>query len=414
MARVLEYKILVTLFVLLNLAFLISARPLNILNTVACPDDNSNVFNHFSLGSILDAGPSPGIGHGVEDKAIVGGIKAGPSPGIGHGYALGGIKDGPSPGIGHKFVNAPTLGELKKSGPSPGAGHVTNVISLVNLRVALHAINARRLPLALLVYTLVRPPELKTRFSAPTREQVASSDCAIISLFASRKEGQSFSTSLEEELSSVLSRVTEEKEHTQSSGSRGEYMSQEFLDHLKDHGIIAHRTPLYTPQHNGVSERRNRTLLYMVRSMMSQTTIPKSFWDYALETATRILNMVPTKKVENTPYEVWHGQAPKLSYLKVWGCEALVKRDTLTKLDKLEPRSIKSTLLDPESDKWLSAMNVEMQFLKDNEVWDLVNLPPNSKTIGSKWLFKKKTDMDGAVHTYKARLMVKGYTQTQD
>ncbi|GJV15256.1 zinc finger, CCHC-type containing protein [Tanacetum coccineum] len=73
-----------------------------------------------------------------------------------------------------------------------------------------------------------------------------------------------------------------------------EYMSQEFLDHLKDHGIIAHRTPPYTPQHNGVLERRNRTLLDMVQSMMSQTTLPKSFWDYALETAARILNMVPT------------------------------------------------------------------------------------------------------------------------
>nr|GEU99712.1 zinc finger, CCHC-type [Tanacetum cinerariifolium] len=97
----------------------------------------------------------------------------------------------------------------------------------------------------------------------------------------------------------------------------GEYMSQEFLDHLKDHEIIAHRTPLYTPQHNGVSERRNKTLLDMARSMMSQTTLPKSFWDYALETAARILNMVSTKKVEKTPYEVWHGQDPKLSYLKV-------------------------------------------------------------------------------------------------
>ncbi|GJV62867.1 retrotransposon protein, putative, ty1-copia subclass [Tanacetum coccineum] len=55
----------------------------------------------------------------------------------------------------------------------------------------------------------------------------------------------------------------------------------------------------------------------------------------------RILNMVPTKKFKKTPYEVWHGQAPKLSYLKVCGCEALVKRDTLTKPDKLEPGSIK-------------------------------------------------------------------------
>ncbi|GKE07202.1 retrotransposon protein, putative, ty1-copia subclass, partial [Tanacetum coccineum] len=58
----------------------------------------------------------------------------------------------------------------------------------------------------------------------------------------------------------------------------GEYMSQEFLDHLKDHGIIAYRTPPYTPQHNVL-------------------------WDYAHETAARILNMVPTKKVKKTPYE---------------------------------------------------------------------------------------------------------------
>ncbi|GJW94158.1 retrotransposon protein, putative, ty1-copia subclass [Tanacetum coccineum] len=63
--------------------------------------------------------------------------------------------------------------------------------------------------------------------------------------------------------------------------------------------------------------------------------------DYAFDSATRILNMVLTKKVEKIPYEIWHGQAPKLSYLKVWGCEAIFKRDTLSKPNKLEPRSIK-------------------------------------------------------------------------
>ncbi|GKC03544.1 zinc finger, CCHC-type containing protein [Tanacetum coccineum] len=93
-----------------------------------------------------------------------------------------------------------------------------------------------------------------------------------------------------------------------------EYMSQEILDHLKDHEIISYRPPPYTPQHNGVSEKRNRTLLDM--------------------TTARILNMVRTKKVEKTPYEVWQGQAPKLTYLKVWGYEALVKQDTLIKPDK--------------------------------------------------------------------------------
>ncbi|GKD70083.1 retrotransposon protein, putative, ty1-copia subclass [Tanacetum coccineum] len=71
----------------------------------------------------------------------------------------------------------------------------------------------------------------------------------------------------------------------------GKYTSQEFLDHLKEHGIISYRTPPYTPRYNGVSERRNRTLLDMVRSMMSQTTLPKSFCDYALESAARILNI---------------------------------------------------------------------------------------------------------------------------
>ncbi|GKA05651.1 putative retrotransposon ty1-copia subclass protein, partial [Tanacetum coccineum] len=77
-----------------------------------------------------------------------------------------------------------------------------------------------------------------------------------------------------------------------------------------------------------------------------------------------------------------------------------------------KPANYKDALLGPESDKWLNFMNVEMQSMKDNEVWDLVDLPANGKTVGSKWLFKKKTDMDGAVHTYKAHLVAKGYTQT--
>ncbi|GJT47693.1 putative reverse transcriptase domain-containing protein [Tanacetum coccineum] len=59
---------------------------------------------------------------------------------------------------------------------------------------------------------------------------------------------------------------------------------------------VSQLTPPYTPQHNGVSERKNQTLLDMVQSMMNLTTLPKSFWGYALETAARVLNMVPTKK----------------------------------------------------------------------------------------------------------------------
>nr|GEW61249.1 hypothetical protein [Tanacetum cinerariifolium] len=271
--------------------------------------------------------------------------------------------------------------------------------------------------------------------------------------------------------------------------------------------IIAHRTPPYTPQHNGVSERRNRTLLDMVRLMMSQTTLPKSFWDYALETVARILNMIPSKKVEKTPYErdtltkpdklkprsikcIFIGYPKKTmrysfyyppenkvivarnaEFLKnslidqeasvsLEDLEIIQEEDTHPSLDTSlnheeddleidepqsdivpirrstktrhapdrmclyidaeehelgdleEPANYKAALLDPESEKWLNAMNVEMQSMKDNEVWVLVELSPNGKTVGSKWLFKKKTEMDGNVRIYKARLVAKGYTQT--
>nr|GEV33754.1 retrotransposon protein, putative, Ty1-copia subclass [Tanacetum cinerariifolium] len=80
--------------------------------------------------------------------------------------------------------------------------------------------------------------------------------------------------------------------------------------------------------------------------------------------------------------------------------------------DLSESANYKAALLDPKSDKWLNAMNVEMQSMRDNKVWDLVDHPPNGKTIGYKWLFKKKIDMYGLVHTYKAHLVAKGFTQT--
>ncbi|GKF09547.1 retrotransposon protein, putative, ty1-copia subclass, partial [Tanacetum coccineum] len=78
--------------------------------------------------------------------------------------------------------------------------------------------------------------------------------------------------------------------------------------------------------------------------------------------------------------------------------------------DLNESANYKAAMLDLESNKWLDAMNAKMQSMKDNQVWCLVDIPPNCKTDRGKWIFKKKTDMDGIVHTYKARLVAKGYT----
>ena len=106
----------------------------------------------------------------------------------------------------------------------------------------------------------------------------------------------------------------------------GEYMSHEFDSHLKECGIVPQLTPPGMPERNGVSERWNRTLLDMVRSMMSRTDLPLSFWGFCLETTAFTLNRVPSKSVERTPHEMWTGKKPALSFLKIWGCEAFVKR----------------------------------------------------------------------------------------
>ena len=84
-----------------------------------------------------------------------------------------------------------------------------------------------------------------------------------------------------------------------------------------------------------MSERRNRTLLDMVRSMMSLTYLPLLFWGYALETVAFTLNRAPSKSLETTPYEMWFGKKPKLSFLKVWDCDAYVEK---LQPDKLEPK----------------------------------------------------------------------------
>ncbi|KAJ9566729.1 hypothetical protein OSB04_002695 [Centaurea solstitialis] len=305
----------------------------------------------------------------------------------------------------------------------------------------------------------------------------------------------------------------------------GEYLSQEFNNHLIECGIVSQLTPPYTPQMNGVSERRNRTLLDMVRSMMCRSSLPVSFWGHALETAAHILNKVPTKSVEKTPYEIWTSKKPKLSFLKIWGCEVYVKRPTSEKLkpksdkcffvgypkttvgyyvynptenkvfvarggdfledkflntedtrndvdlqeveeddtspivepvaqqeyvetqpetveevqtqdlrrstrirqepdrylgflvsqddgDLNEPTSYGEAVSGSESEQWQEAMKAEMQSMYDNQVWELTDLPQHCRAVGRKWVFKKKTDMDGNVHTFKARLVAKGFTQT--
>ncbi|GJT90544.1 retrotransposon protein, putative, ty1-copia subclass [Tanacetum coccineum] len=142
--------------------------------------------------------------------------------------------------------------------------------------------------------------------------------------------------------------------------------------------------------------------------MRNLTTLPLSFWDYALESAARILNMVPTKKVDKTPYELWYAEFLEKNILTQevsWRAGELKEiQDEDTSPSKIsskipmkvkdfeppheegapvrdlnEPANYKAAMLDLKSDKWLDAMNVKMQSMKDNQVWRLVDLPSNAK-----------------------------------
>jgi transposase InsO family protein len=343
-----------------------------------------------------------------------------------------------------------------------------------------------------------------------------------------------------------------------------------FAKFLQEHGIVAQYTMPGSPDQNGVAERRNRTLLDMVRSMLSSSNLPKSLWAEALKTAVYILNRVPTKTVPKTPFELWKGWKPSLRHMRVWGCSSEVRiynpqekkldprtisgyfigyaersksyrfycpshstrivesrnakflendlisgRDQTknivsendhsesqpsTSSDRLgivystpqvqtgveqpiievpqaaddipidqvvqelprtfeqrvephtsqeydgttlrrstrpkkstipddyvvylqesdynigaenDPESFSQTMSCKESELWYNAMKEEMNSMKSNGVWDLVELPIGVKAIGCKWVFKTKKDSLGNIERYKARLVAKGFTQKE-
>ncbi|GKE08446.1 retrotransposon protein, putative, ty1-copia subclass [Tanacetum coccineum] len=170
----------------------------------------------------------------------------------------------------------------------------------------------------------------------------------------------------------------------------------------------------------------------MVRSMMNFTTLPLSFWDYALESATRIFNMVPTKKVDKTPYELWNGKVPNLSYLKeTMGYyfyfppenKIVVARyakffekfffsqkvsGRAGELEEIQDEDTSPSENTSEIPIEVEGFEPPQKIIKSSTC----DLPPNCKTVGSKWLFKENIDMDIIVHTYEAHLVAKGYTQT--
>ena len=77
---------------------------------------------------------------------------------------------------------------------------------------------------------------------------------------------------------------------------------------------------------------------------------------------------------------------------------------------KDDPLTLSDAMKDIDSKAWQQAMDLEMDSMYSNQVWELVDLPKGVKPIGCKWIYKRKRGADGRVEIYKARLVAKGYT----
>lgn len=143
----------------------------------------------------------------------------------------------------------------------------------------------------------------------------------------------------------------------------GEFTSNEFVRYCEEAGINRHFSAPYSPQQNGVVERRNRTLVEMSRSLLKEKNMPNFLWGEAVRHSTYLLNRLPTRAVSGvTPYEAWSKEKPSVEHIRVFGCLAHMKEPTvnLKKLDDRsrpvvylgkEPGTKAYRLLDPESQK---------------------------------------------------------------
>ncbi|GKD75351.1 retrovirus-related pol polyprotein from transposon TNT 1-94 [Tanacetum coccineum] len=179
----------------------------------------------------------------------------------------------------------------------------------------------------------------------------------------------------------------------------GEFLSKEFNKFCEDNGICIFLTALYFPQQNGVVERKNRTILNMVRSMLKSKKMPKEFWAEAVDCAVYLLNRCPSKSLDNkTPQEAWNGMKPTVSHLRIFGSISYVHVPSQRR-SKLDDRSKKHVfvgydkqskgykLYNPVTRKVVVSRDVEFEeegswdwSIEENERYDFLPMTDEEET----------------------------------
>ena len=137
----------------------------------------------------------------------------------------------------------------------------------------------------------------------------------------------------------VVEQETKAEMQTLRTDRGGEFNSHEFNTFCNLNGIKRHLTAPYSPQQNGVVERRNRTLLEMTRSILKHMSVPNLLWGEAVRHSTYLINRVATRSLDGkTPYETLRNKKPNIEHLRVFGCVCYAITNT-TGRKKLDDRS---------------------------------------------------------------------------
>ncbi|XP_071906098.1 uncharacterized protein [Coffea arabica] len=213
-----------------------------------------------------------------------------------------------------------------------------------------------------------------------------------------------------------------------------------------DSGIEHQLKALYTPQQNGVVERKNRTLMEMTRCLLHDKGLPKKFWVEAMNTvkidkldkkvelgifvgycssskAYRIYSPLSNKIIMSMDVKFlepnsWSWENKDKFELQVWndnvdeepvrGTRLLSDIYQRCNVAVMEPTGYKEIATDQ---KWIVAMKEELKMTDKNQTWELVDRPTHKKVIGVKWACRTKFNSIGFVNKHKARIIVKGHAQ---
>ncbi|UYV60408.1 hypothetical protein LAZ67_1001058 [Cordylochernes scorpioides] len=160
-----------------------------------------------------------------------------------------------------------------------------------------------------------------------------------------------------------------------------EFLNKNFSDYLKSLGIVHELTAPYTPEHNGISERYNRTIVESARCFSK----PEESCRYPLRNRIREKEQSSTNCTRAISYVCYVHDQELLNY--------------------------EDAIVGQNSKKWKLAMDDEFNSLMKNQTWTYVTLPSDRKAIACKWVYKIKQNADGSNKMFKARLVAKGYSQ---